>query len=728
MNAQAAANGMETDSTVSTDSSLEFGDRRSFVLLALAALLLAAGIRWEAQARIQGPLIADSIEYITMARHATEGASLAVKPVRSGFFPLMLAVPLYLQEYFTGEAGSVHGVGTEDPSIALSVLLLFNLLSIFGTYRLGRLLRGPWTGLLAAFFVSILPEFTRWSMDYLTDIPAAAFGLWALVYWVERKPFRVGLMLGLAVAVRYQCLIPLGAFFLVPLLLRRWKDLFLMFMGLLPAMAILGAVDFYYWGEAFHTLMLFVPRQLTTFLPAELVAKFFPIGPSGALPAVEVNQAVEAIVAKDKLWYLDQSAALFSRTLLYPILLFPLARRSLRSRSGADMTLWITAFTLLVLSVQRYKEPRYLVAIVPMLAVLSSIGVMWVVDQVTRKLGRTTPLATSVGAVLLLGVGAAYSEACQTIQRRMQLKPFGSYANAVDSIPVVCRPSSIAMERRWLVSENHPIRATGGLSWFSNDFATLELEFAVPYFQADPATWEQLPLYEFLKQIDYFVIPAPSTRGEMLRQRWLNQNTLFDGYFYELGENEVASLRLRSGFIDENRAPFWNCHDERARQGDALAMFETNVEFVSVEVEALPTSPTAVRIDTRWRLPVFDGARITAVINVLDSKGRRVANFPIWLIPHDDYGHVERSGVALRETNYVNLLAMPADGQLDIGVRVFTVTEKSADPLPQKLELPGSEEVWEKGAAQYRQIVPIQPSQPLWQPPASTELDSKNSG
>ncbi|MFT5284168.1 MAG: 4-amino-4-deoxy-L-arabinose transferase-like glycosyltransferase [Planctomycetota bacterium] len=718
----------DAQATASTESNLEFGRRWLFVVVALLALLLASAIRWETQTQIQGPLIADSVEYMTMARHATEGTSLTVKPVRSGLFPLMLAVPLWVESLFLDSPEKAGGLGTEDPSIALSVLLLFNLLSILGSYRLGVLLRGAWTGLLAAFFVATLPEFTRWSSDYLTDIPAAAFSLWALVFWVERKPFNVGVMLGLAVAVRYQCLIPLGAFFLVPVLLRRWSDLAKMFLGLVPAIIILGVTDFYYWGEAFHTFMLFVPRQLTTFLPADLVAKVFTVDAPAALPVIEVNQAIEATVAKGKLWYFEQSILLFTGALIYPILLFPLVRRSLRSRSGADMTMWITAFTLLVLSVQRYKEPRYLVAIVPMLSVLSATGVMWIAGGITKMLGRTTWIASVAGVVMLVVVGNPYFRDSRTIQRRHHAKPFGSFIDAVDSIPEKNRPCSIGMQRRWLISENHPVRGTGGYAWFSRDFGLFGLEDAVQFFRSDPATWPQLPIQFIIQELDYFIIPDPTMPEEIARLRWLNGNTLFDGYFKDHRQNEFGSLRLRTGTVTEDSAPFWNANDAQAREATALAKFAGDVEFISVDVEAISTSDTAVKITTRWRLPEYAGTLLTAKIDVINSSGHRIAKFPIWLIPDGEYGQAERSGAALRNTNYVNLLQIPDDAQLHIGVRIEALRALGQFLLPERMEVIESSKVFEGPAAQYKLKVPVKASRPLQAPPATVVLDSKRSG
>ena len=564
----------DSSSTVETgpEAGFEFGGRLLFALLALCALFYAYQFRVNALNRVQGPFIADSVEYLTMARHITDDVPLTIKPVRSGLFPIMLAVPMLLERLWVDNSGTVMG-GAEDPSIALWVLFLFNAFAICGAYRLGRVLRGPLTGLLAAFFTAILPLFTQWSLDYLTDVPAATFGVWALVYWAERKPFRVGLMLGLAVVMRYQCLIPLAAFFAVPVLFRNWKTLYRMSFGLLPAVFILGVVDHFYWGEAFHSFMLFVPRQLTTFLPAGIVSKIFPLEATPGLPAVApMNVALEAIVAKSKFWYFERSPHTVGKILGCLLLLYPLARRSMRTKSGADMSVWIIVATVFVLSMQRYKESRYLVAIVPIVAAIGASGALWIITLVVKKLGRKRPLGMIVGGALLLWLGNSYVQTSLWLQRDAHLAPFGAHIDALAAIPKEARPCTVGTNRPWLLLKDYPLQASGGWYWFSRDFASVDTSRMTNYFRQTPDKWASVRRSSLLTEVDYFVTPLPDERSEFRMMRWLNEHSVFEGYFFNyndndsncLLDNDSNCLLLRSNAGTELGKPFWDLDDERA--------------------------------------------------------------------------------------------------------------------------------------------------------------------
>ena len=709
------------------EAGFEFGGRLAFAVLALCALFYAYQFRVNALNRVQGPYIADSVEYLTMARYITDDVPLTVKPVRSGLFPLMLAVPILLERLWLDDGAAVMG-GPEDPSIALWVLFLFNAFAIYGAYRLGRVLRGPLTGLLAAYFTALLPLFTQWSLDYLTDVPAATFGVWALVYWAERKPFRVGLMLGLAVLMRYQCLIPLAAFFAVPVLFRNWKTLYRMTLGLLPAVFILGVGDYFFWGEAFHSFMLFVPRQLTTFLPAGIVSKIFPLEAASNHPVAPMNVALEAIAAKSKFWYFERSPQTLGKVLACLLLLYPLARRSMRTKSGADMSVWIIVSTVLVLSFQRYKEARYLIAIVPIVAAIGASGALWAVTLFVKKLGHKRPLAVIVGAGLLLWLGTFYMRTSLWLQRDARLAPFGSHIEAIASIPQEARPCTIGITRPWLLLRDYPMRASGGWYWFSRDFASVDISRVSNYFKQTPDKWMAAGGSSLLDDIDYFVTPLPKEASEFGKLRWLNGHTVFDGYFYNPNENDWNCLLLRSSAGLDVEQPFWNLNDERAREGAELAEFRAGVHLISIDAKRLPNARNAVKVDTRWRLPNAGPVRITGRVLVKNSTGALIGSFDVLMVRNEDYDRRERSGVAMRETDYVSLIGRPGLEELRFDVEVDVVVVSGESPRPGLLKTPGESEFRSGEQAVFKLTIPVESESGSAAPPVPPKYRPTRSG
>jgi hypothetical protein len=358
-----------------------------------------------------------------------------------------------------------------------------------------------------------------------------------------------------------------------------------------------------------------------------------------------------------------------------------------------------------VLSAQRYKEPRYLVSVAPMIAALGAAGALWVIAGVVRILGRNGIGAIGTGLVLLGLVGVTYGRSCRVIQRRLWFQPFGSYLQAAETIPEEARPATVGLERRWLLSLEHPVRATGGWAWFSRDFATFDLANAVSFFQARPSQWDELPARRVVDELDYVLIPPPQTPAEMGRQRWLNDRTLFDGYFFDRHENETACIRLRRCDDSGGNGPFWNTDDRRAREGAAMAEFTAGVKLVGFDATVLPTAPDGVKFDVRWRLPDTEGLRVIAIVSVMNEWRGMLARYQSWLLPGDETGQRERRGAALRDTHYTSLLARPAGGDLHVEVRVVVI-EEGQSPMVQRLSVPGREEVLEGPAAVFPLVVP----------------------
>ena len=106
--------------------------------------------------------------------------------------------------------GRVLPLETYDARHLCSALL--GLLGIVAAYRLGTLLGGSSTGVLAALFLWLTPRYYGHTFNNPNDIPFAVFYLWGIYYLargLEKRPqlprhliWKIGLAIGLAMGVR----------------------------------------------------------------------------------------------------------------------------------------------------------------------------------------------------------------------------------------------------------------------------------------------------------------------------------------------------------------------------------------------------------------------------------------------------------------------------------------------------------------------------------------------
>lgn len=697
------------------------GGRVVFAALLVAALAVTGWFRREAWSRTEAPFLADSVEYLLMGRAPVTGEAMPVKPVRPGVFGAILTVPFRIQERLSPEGASL------GYRAGLVVPLLFWILAVLGTYRLGCLLAGRWAGLLAAFYVAVQPQFVYWSSDFLTDVPAAAAGVWAVVLWIEHKPLRSGVLLGTSVVLRYQSLIPMAAFLAVPLATRRWKDLGLLLLGLLPPAAALGMADAFYWGTPFHSFLLYVPRQLTTFLPLELVQKILPVEAVQTLKPVQEGVGLEAIAHKPAAWYLTEAPKLYTWELLVPLLLAPLASRRLRSRAGALFALWIAAATLVVLSIQRYKEIRYVLFVSPLLAALAASGASAVGQRLAALARRVVPHRPALAALVLPGLflvlGAAYTRRAAEIQSHLRYRPFGNTVEAFESIPAAQRPFSVVLKQPWLMAVRHSWDSCTGNSWYSPPVRMLDLDLTHPYFGAPPNRRKSFRYAPALEEMDYFIVRPSYVAGDRSMWRWLNERTLFDGYFLDWRENLEGVVRLKNRRLGSGPPPFWRTGDPAARDGAVVASFHPlsgshrfELEWIGAEVRALPGRGHPARVQSRWRLPRLPESAVWSELTVRNPAGRWLATFREWVLPDDPLERRQRGGAALSTSAYGGLAAGPGD-ELVVELRAGALAREGPKRISIELGAEGPGARRDASGWLAREVVRVLPPEPPSPPP-----------
>ena len=143
-------------------------------------------------------------------------------------------------------------------------------------------------------------------------------------------------------------------------------------------------------------------------------------------------------------------------------------------------------------------------------------------------------------------------------------------------------------------------------------------------------------------------------------------------------------------------------------EGAELAEFRAGVHLISIEAQRLPGVRNAVKVDTRWRLPNSGPVKIIADVVVKNANGARIGAFEVFLVHDEDYDRRERSGVAMRATDYVNLIGKPGLEELSFEVEVDIVVVSGEGPRPGLLKVPGEPEFRSGERAVFRLTIPVE--------------------
>jgi hypothetical protein len=342
---------------------------RASRLLGLALLVSFAVKLWNA-AYYYGFTYGDDVEIHQMTFSAIQGRDLGVWELRTAFFPMVFIYPIQR---------ALAAAGVADLRVLVvagrAVVALFSLANVWLVYRIGTAVLGSRpVGLLAAWFLMVSWVHVRAGSTELPRTVAATFLLVAFLLVATRRgapaAAAAGGALGLGGALRVGELA-----FAVPLAVhlaaeRRWRDLAVAALAAgAAALAVLGPGDLLFWPDTFHGL-----RHLADFTVVRGQSSRGYEGPWHYLVFAPTWWNV---------WLLGLSAW------------------------GARWVPWrYTGWAVLpvvLLSVLPHKEDRYVIPVVPFLAVLAAVGWWrWLERAVARRPGRVQVAAMATLALATL--------------------------------------------------------------------------------------------------------------------------------------------------------------------------------------------------------------------------------------------------------------------------------------------------------------------------------------
>jgi 4-amino-4-deoxy-L-arabinose transferase-like glycosyltransferase len=330
----------------------------------------------------------------------------------------------YLQLYYRGEdyidkppllfwatALSFNLFGVSNFTYKLPSVL-FSLLGLFATYRLGRMFYGRWTGYFSALILASCHAWFQFNQDVRTDALLAActiFAVWQLAEYSVNKKFISLLLAGIGIAGAMLAKGPIGL--MVPglalgtdlLLKRDWRTLFRwqwlllipivlfcispMLYGLYQQYDAVGGrqtyngfitsgIRFYFWTQSFGRLtgesswsndtgpFFFIHTFLWAFLPWSVL--FF----------IALGKRLKRLA--------------FNRLLV--------KRRQEALTLGGIILPWIA------LSLSNYKLPHYIFVFFPLVAIVTGAFIRKLIKKYDGDF-RPIKIIQHVISVLLLGVG-----------------------------------------------------------------------------------------------------------------------------------------------------------------------------------------------------------------------------------------------------------------------------------------------------------------------------------
>jgi phosphatidylinositol glycan class B len=370
-------------------------------LLALS-LVLRLWLWWRAEGFEQG----DPIEYVNIAYRIAFGIGIPWWDLRPLLLSLIYVPVLLLGQFWpdpTGEA-QVKLLRLVAVGFATGMLVV--------VFLIGRRLAGAAGGLFAAFLVAVNPVLNELAVSTYAEVPSTFFilvSIWLLAAsglpgelpgW--RRSVLAGVALGVACMIRYQAIAFVPAIVAWELarslashrvrpgrriisVLGPASPLSALCLGLLVATAAQAAIELVAYGRPFHSLIVSFDYNVS----------------SGLAPVEFGSEPFTWYLVQIPQWLGIPAAALAVVGL----------RRVYRGPRRAEWALvaLAAAAMLLFLSALPHKELRFMVQIIPMVALLAGAGAVQVAALAAVRLPTDARVSRAVSLAILAAVAGGPS-------------------------------------------------------------------------------------------------------------------------------------------------------------------------------------------------------------------------------------------------------------------------------------------------------------------------------
>ena len=364
--------------------------------------------------------------------------------------------------------------------------MLFMAVLLVGMFWLGQLCHSRAAGLLAAVCCALAPNLIGASRQYGLDFPCAAMVTISMAALLATRRFSTwrasaafGLLGGVAMLTKGQSLLFLAPPALGVLGLALWRGERRALWGFGLAVALGLAVSAAWWAPRLEQLLEIF---LSHFHASEL--------------AREGDQTVWGGLRM----YVLGLPWLVSPPLTAGLLLFGLPALSRRWRLHLPLALWLLVPLALhvVLEVRNY---RYLLPLVPAVALVAAVGVMSVKATSTRRVATAALAGASLLTWLLCGATALRQPvwACNTlicgVSELNQITRAGPLTSAAQAVAGVLARERHAGRQVFLLAAHDPeaLARTGDLVDIANSVRSLQPEVAWVFQDAEQTPWRTSP-------------------------------------------------------------------------------------------------------------------------------------------------------------------------------------------------------------------------------------------
>lgn len=246
----------------------------------------------------------------------------------------------------------MKSVGISDPKILMLINrilhALFSMLIVYFGIRITEKISSRKNAVTVGWLLALLwllPFLSVRNLVEMTCIPFILWGIWLTLKsdW-NRNAFYAGLLLGMAISIRYQVGVFVAGMGLVYLLKAEWKKMFLFSAGVILVFCLTqGVVDYFIWGYPFAEFLgyfVYNSNEGTQYIPNNNYAMYLLVLMGGMLFPLGIAMGIGFFASARKYFFL-----------FIPVILF-----------------------ILFHSFYPSKQERFILPVLPLFVILSVVG------------------------------------------------------------------------------------------------------------------------------------------------------------------------------------------------------------------------------------------------------------------------------------------------------------------------------------------------------------------